>query len=123
MLKVLAFNTYSTRIIPQEIVSDQGVVPFLKSTAKAAIAVIEPKEVEFYEVNPDKKKVAASKKIDFNSSYDRDFYNKAKELNYNTSIPLPVYKPEGFMATEEETSPRISIVPTTQDLGAAGQNF
>ena len=134
------FNTYSTRIIPQEIVSDQGVVPFLKSTAKAAIAVIEPKEVEFYEVNPDKKKVAASKKIDFNSSYDRDFYNKAKELNYNTSIPLPVYKPEGFMATEGETdrstiepadtsfingetSPRISIVPTTQDLGAAGQNF
>ena len=116
------FNTYSTRIIPQS--------NFL----------IKDKKVEFYEVNPDKEKVAASKKIDFNSSYDRDFYNKAKELNYNTSIPLPVYKPEGFMATEEETdrstiepadtsfineetSPRISIVPTTQDLRAAGQNF
>ena len=68
------FNIYSIRHIPQEKGKD--------------------KKVEFYEVNPDKEKVIASKKLNFDSAFDRNFYNKAREFNYDTSIPTPVFKPE-----------------------------
>ena len=68
------FKIYSIRHIPQENAED--------------------KTVEFYEVNPNKEKVITSGKLNFNADYDRNFYNKAREFNYDTSIPTPVSKPE-----------------------------
>ena len=71
------FNTHSIRHIPQEKGKD--------------------KVVEFYEVNPDKEKVIASKKLNFDAAYDRGFYNKVREFNYDTSIPVD--KPDTAFVT------------------------